>query len=151
MKIMFKIICVILSIAIIPVAIKSNATFTDENYKRYCSATLDDNFVDNQIIIVVMPFANFVEYTTDSFSDIECIDLKELTYEISQNKLCRIILLTLNEHSKQYVLDSIKILENRDDVYSAEPNYIESLCEDFTEEENPELIPNDEYYLFDNQ
>lgn len=30
---MFKIICVILSIAIIPVAIKSNATFTDENYK----------------------------------------------------------------------------------------------------------------------
>lgn len=53
------------------------------------------------------------------------------------SKFRQIILLTLNKHSKKNVLSTIKRLEQRDDVLSAEPDY-------YTHE--TETVPNDTYY-----
>ena len=97
---------------------------TEEPSKIYCNATLDDDFTDNDILVIMTPENNFREYTVEDFSDIGCIQIKDLTIGPTEGRLCRILHLKLEEHSKQNVLDAIKILEQRDDVYSAEPNYL---------------------------
>ena len=96
----------------------------DSIEKVYCEATIDDDFTDNEILIVVTPENNFREYAVNDFSAIGCIDIEDLTIEPKEDELCRIFHLTLSVHSKQNVLDSIKMLEEREDIYSAEPNYI---------------------------
>ena len=108
----------------------------DSIEKVYCEATLEDDFTDNEILIVVTPENNFKEYTVNDFSAIGCIEIEDLTIEPKENELCRIFHLTLSGHSKQNVLDSIKVLEEREDIYSAEPNYLDAV----------ERIPDDPAY-----
>ena len=124
--------------------------------KTYCTATLDDDFTDNEIIIVMTKPASIIgrEYTTSDFAEVDPISVKTLTFDkniesdietltaqymesypeyYAQKKALEevrkkydtfhlILLLELPEHSKQNVLDCIKILEQRDDILSAEPN-----------------------------
>lgn len=113
----------------------------DSIEKVYCEATLDDDFTDNEILIVVTPENNFREYTVNDFSAIGCIEIEDLTIEPKEGELCRIFHLTLSVHSKKNVLNSIKILEERNDIYSAEPNYIAIFNE----------IPNDAGYANNSQ
>ena len=103
--------------------------------KVYCEATLDDEFTDNEILVIITPENNFEEYTADDFSEIGCIDVEDLSIDPEEDKLCRILHLTLSIHSKENVLNAISILEEREDIYSAEPNYLGE----------PEATPNDEY------
>lgn len=52
-------------------------------------------------------------------------DDTELSKEVENiNKYNQVILLRLNTHSKQNVLDKVKELEKRDDILIAQPNYI---------------------------
>ena len=88
-----------------------------------------------------MPYANYYIYSIDSFSNIGCTQIEELSYNVIENKLSRIIKLTLLNHSKQNVLDSIRLLEERSDIYSAEPNYIGSF----------EISSQDPYYVNNEQ
>ena len=97
---------------------------TDSLEKVFCTATLEDEFRDNQIVIVVFPEYNKTPYTIEDFVDVGCIELIELSYTVPDGVLGRMFELTLNEHCKQNVLDCIKILEARADIYSAEPNVI---------------------------
>lgn len=97
------------------------------------------------------------DYTVEDFSDIATVysvtELTSYTKELlkknysdeylTQNtntrdldKFNSILCLTLNEHSKQNVLDVIRILEKKDCIISAEPDYIM--------ESN--AVPNDEYF-----
>ena len=85
--------------------------------------SIDDDFSDNEIIIVVQPEYNYTEYTAASFSEINCIAIKQLSRKIIENELSRIITLTIEGHSKQNVISAIELLMTRDDIYSAEPNY----------------------------
>lgn len=119
--------------------------------KKVCNATLDDNFVDDTIIVTLTNSAslNFKEYNTSSFLELSLLEVRDSTIEISEkiksqiNKSTSItndminsntnfditsfrttLVLKLANPSKTTVLDYIKILEDRNDVYSAEPNYI---------------------------
>lgn len=92
--------------------------------KHYCHATIDDHFTDNEIIVMLMPCANYTTYNADSFSEINCISVNEINRPIKPNCVSRIIKLTLSANSKQNVLDAINILYQRDDIFSAEPNYL---------------------------
>ena len=92
--------------------------------KFYCPATLENEFTEDGIIIIVFPEYNFESYTVDDFSEIGCIEVKELSYDVEAGVLNRFILLTLDEKSKQNVLDCIQVLQQRVDIYSAEPNLI---------------------------
>ncbi len=135
---LFLVISILISMLNISV-IASEAD--DSINKVYCDATLEDGFTDNEILIVLTPDNNFREYTVNDFSNIECIEIEDLTIEPKEGKLCRILHLTLSVHSKQNVLNSIKALEERDDIYSAEPNYLGTIGS----------IPNDPAYINNDQ
>ena len=138
----FFLVAAILIYTLSVTAIALEDTTEDTIEKVYCEATLEDDFTDNDILLVMTPENNFREYTVNDFSNIGCIEIEDLTNKPKEGKLCRILHLTLDTHSKQNVLDSIKILEERDDIYSAEPNYIESFSavpDDYS--------PNDQWYI----
>ena len=108
--------------------------------KVYCNASIEENFIDNEIMVIVgkEKSLNYYEFKTMDFIDIGCESIKDLT-ESRKNEVLsavngaknnvnistfrRILLLTLNKNDKQNVLDCIKILEKRDDIISCEPNY----------------------------
>ena len=110
--------------------------------KIYCDATIDDEFTDNEILIVLTneESLKFSEYTVNSFSEINCIAIDDLTdgykdkieqqlngtytgnMPVNLSTFNRIFKLTLGINSKQYVLNSIKELEKRSDILSASPN-----------------------------
>ena len=95
--------------------------------KNYCELTLNNNFSDYELLLVMLPEYNFVEYTVADFEYVGCIKVEDLTIGPTEGKLCKILALTLDTHSKENVLNVIKILEQRADVYCAEPNYYDSL------------------------
>ena len=115
------------------------------NEKIYCTATIDDNFADDIIIVVLSKDAtfSFYEYTSNDFDELGEIivdELTEKTTEIVKEKYLynidykdhavkisddyrRIIKITLLNKGKDKVLDAIKKLEERQDILSAEPSY----------------------------
>ena len=109
--------------------------------KEYCTATLDDDFLDSSVIISLSNEATFKfeDYTPDDFKEINCISVEDLTMytfatikqKFEENMLTendlnfrRILLLEIANPSKENVLSAIKILEIRDDVFCAGPNCI---------------------------
>lgn len=82
--------------------------------KKYSNETLEDNFEDNEIIIIVFEKYRDKEFVPEDFAEIDCVAVR------SSGGCYR--LLTLSENSKQNVLDCIKILEHRTDIYWAFPN-----------------------------
>lgn len=120
--------------------------FNNGETKKYCNATIEDEFVDNKVIVVLSQeeSSKLKDYSVDDFCDIETVcDVDELTYYTKEllKKNCSgnyleqyanisdidsfnsILSLTLNVHSKQNVLNVIRILEERPYIISAEPDY----------------------------
>ena len=105
-----------------------NALLESSTLKKiYCEATLLDDFSDDEILLVMFPEYNFVEYTANDFKCIGCIEVEDLTIAPTEGKLCKILYLKLDTHSKENVLNAIRLLELRRDVYCAEPNYLMSI------------------------
>lgn len=110
--------------------------------KDYCTATVEDEFDDNEIIITLKNEESLKckNYYVDDFSFIGCqsiVDLsegynekiiKQLNNEyvkcpINLETFNRIIKIELNVHSKENVIYCIKLLEEESYVKSASPNY----------------------------
>ena len=91
--------------------------------KQYCKATMEDDFSLTEILVVIMPYENSTVYTKNSFIDIGCLSVNELTAHNSRNDLRRILELQVACKDKSELLQCIKLLEQRSDIYSAEPNY----------------------------
>ena len=115
--------------------------------KIYSTATLDESFTDDIILVTLTREATFrfKEYTVEDFSEIKLVSIVEMTEQTSirvkrqvednsqnNNHLSTIdttsyrsiLKLELAEKSKENVLESIGVLEKRNDVLSASPNYI---------------------------
>lgn len=97
--------------------------------KFHCTATITEDFTENEVIITVYPFANDIAYTAADFAEIGCTQVEELMNTHKPDQLSRILLLTLDCTEMQGVLDAIAMLEQRDDVYSAEPNGLGTAAE----------------------
>lgn len=103
----------------------ANNSYCDKEHKNkiLSTATIDQNFKDNEILVILCECVSFdnekYNYTPESFSEIKCIEVKELG--VWKNK---VLLLTLKNNDKEYVLEAIKKLDKRNDVISATPNYI---------------------------
>jgi hypothetical protein len=114
----------------------------EHEMKTYCQATLDDEFEGDSILVTIrndISISN-TQYDVKNFVDIGCIKVEDLTYEISNffinecteyiksslnfEMFHRILKLSLSENDKENVLLSIKELEKRSDILSANPNYI---------------------------
>ena len=52
--------------------------------KVYCNATLEDEFDDNKVIIIVMPEHNFESYTVSDFSDINCVEIIDRSVNVKK-------------------------------------------------------------------
>ena len=93
--------------------------------KIICEATLDETFDDNEIIVTLNKYFCYDDYSTSDFAELGCIELERGVYyrHDLENGNTTVLHLTLSEHSKENVLDTIKELERRNDVYKAEPLY----------------------------
>lgn len=121
----------------------SNAeVYTTFEEKVYCDATVEDEFADNRVMIVLTESASLSDkiYTADDFSSYGCIELEDLTnYSNSQNQNSsykRQFCLTLDVHSKQNVLSVIENLICHPDILYAGPDYALTAAS---------LMPNDIY------
>lgn len=111
--------------------------------KTYCEATLEDDFSDDKVIIVLNKEATrkFITYKPKDFSEVNCIAIDDLTkftvgwvqkqiygekteekMLVNIEKFRRILSLELKDKSKENVLKAVKVLEKRGDVISANPN-----------------------------
>ena len=127
-----------------------------EDEKHFCTATLDDDFTDDVVIVTMTRQAslNLRSHTTSDFPETRLQNVRSLSTAVesnvreqllemqngldtSRNGLVRdvsrdidienfrqIISLALETPSKENILSAIRALEQRDDVYAAEPNFI---------------------------
>ena len=157
-KFFASIISVIMVFQILPISVSADnsiavsesiANDSGQEEKVYCTATIEDNFADDCVLVVIDHANSIVDrvFTADDFLD---VDVKEITYltspitplfeeseteEEAQAKaetlaltnveeFNHIIRIDLNVTGKDKVLEAIKVLEKLDFVLSAEPNYI---------------------------
>ena len=132
-----------------------------EDKKIICEATLEDNFAENGVLVVLNreTTLSFKTYTSEDFAETKCSKVTDLTGELSAlakkqydskasksrntsimdvtlnnelninfNSFRTILYIELAEGGKENVLAAVKQLEERDDVLSAEPDYIGSIC-----------------------
>lgn len=89
--------------------------------KIYCSAMIDEYFSDHEIIVIIDKSWFDKEYTADDFSEIGCASIVDISEQEDYKSMLRYnyrtFLLTLQEASKQNVLDCIRLLELREDMY----------------------------------
>lgn len=125
-----KLICSIILLLIISLlflpgcATIKNALFPDTEPKVISTPTLDQDFVDNQVLLLMQKYASQRQYTADDFKKVGCIKVEYLTYEkqlLEGQNLS--LLLTLDTHSKENVIKVISKLQKRRDVVAAEPAY----------------------------
>lgn len=106
--------------------------------KVYCEATLEDEFADNRVLVVLDKSSSYSKnvYDESAFSKYNCTDVTELTYmstselrtnnsdaAINTNNYNKVLCLELANNSKSNVLNVIKDLIQREDVIYAGPDY----------------------------
>ena len=112
----------------------TNQAFADSNdFKIYCNATLEDSFADDRIIVVVKSDNPNKNYAKEDFNVIPLRYVEDLSFSTNNNVdnngvygniYTKTLCLELKEKSKQKVLDYIKVLEDFDNVFCAEPDYL---------------------------
>jgi len=131
-------------------------TYEFSEEARINRATLDNNFTEDEIIVTLTLSASqkFLNYTPADFPEIDVVDIEDLTSftvnyveqqiarascQNSQSRIedsnvlvdasafRRILLLRMRNGTREKVLQSIRLLEARDDVWAAEPNYLFSM------------------------
>ena len=92
--------------------------------KVMSTATADENFADDQVLLLMQKYASQREYTIHDFKKVGCIKVEYLTYEeqLAEGQNLS-LLLTLDKHSKENVIEVISKLLERKDVVAAEPAY----------------------------
>lgn len=103
--------------------------------KVYCQATLEDEFADDTVILVLQQTEDvfFKDYTVADFPNMNCVSVEELTSGRTQkvrngvrgvdSNYNRILKLVLGSSSKQNILNVIALLIEREDVLYAGPDY----------------------------
>ena len=114
-----------------------------EEEKIFCKATLEDDFADDCVIVVLKNSVSRLlqDYDKSSFPEIDCINVDDLTHytkeifkdptkndgEMAQmldiDKYHQILRIDLPVNSKENVLEVIHVLENREDVLCVSPDY----------------------------
>ncbi len=167
MKKIKKLLSIMLSLAImfmiIPIAhthadgnmsmdADDNAALVDEE-KIYCKATIDDDFEDDKVIVVLKHSESmeFKDYSVSDFPQVQATAVNNLTYETGQmvkskvqksdivmrdgttykcdneinvDTYNQIITIELAETGKEKVLEAVKQLEQLDSIKYVGPSYI---------------------------
>ena len=89
--------------------------------KVYSTATIEDNFLPDKVFIGIQPYAHYDEYTPESFSEVGCV---AITTDHLFPDGDRHLVLKLSTTSKEEVLQAMKLLMKREDVWYAHPAYL---------------------------
>ena len=122
---------------------KAHKSYVEANYAQYykqsSTATADDSLALEYVTIYIQPGYNNKTYTVEDFVDVGAtkIEVNESAIEKEPTKIGRKVKIYLNVDSKEDIVSVIKTLENRDDVFYAEPVYLNEWG----------MRPNDEEYL----
>ena len=95
--------------------------------KRNSNIVIEENFTDDTILVTLKNSPSLKdEYTIDDFSNLDLDNVINITSEplVKDDDYKITLSLKLSNPSKETVVEYIRILEEREDVYSAEPNYI---------------------------
>ena len=105
--------------------------------KEYCSATLDDNYAGDSVIVVMDKKVGGInkKHNSNFFGSFQKQEITDLTIlnedakrKVNNDSFRQILQIKLPTNDKDNVLKVIEILKKRVDVYSASPNYIEHLA-----------------------
>lgn len=151
-------LCMALALVLIPVSTLdafAQSTEAELEEKVLCTATIDDEFTDDKVAVVIKNehSLKFKKYKTSDFASVGCIAVRDLSTAAAEDirehegHTCevvakqakdyhQILCLELKDRGKENVLAAIKELEKRDDILSAEPNYILSSFESEMTENN---------------
>ncbi len=119
-----------LSMFLFGINITRNAFANSLNPKIYCTATIEDSFADNRIIVVLKSNDMNYNYSVDDLGGIPINNIENLNgnsqsnVSMYQGFYTQTLCLELEEIGKQKVLDYIAVLEDLDCVLCAEPDYI---------------------------
>lgn len=135
-----NLVLIVISFILTCLVLNSNKVFAKENLeeKIYCTATIEDEFATNRVLVVLDERASHSNkiYNRNDFSNINCKEVKDLTYEatnvvqkrknnslIDVNNYRRVLSVELSTNSKENVLNVIDELIKYDDVIYAGPDY----------------------------
>ena len=91
--------------------------------KIYSKATINDEFADDRVLVVLNEEYKNKNYSKNDFESIDCVNLIEYDFDCSND----ILRIDLSEKSKSNVLSVSEELLNRDDVLYAGPDFKMSL------------------------
>ena len=107
-----------------------------ENTKLYCSVLeANDLYSISELLLILTEKESkkWIEYNTDSFSEIEYVDIEDLTITYNQNEelkivdnidgFKRILKLTLKYEGKENLSKAINLLNKRPEIFYVGPNY----------------------------
>lgn len=123
-------------------------TVSEPNFKNNCNATLDDNFEDDSVIVVLDNKISNInqEHRPEFFKGIDVekvVDLtkREANKQSKNGDFRQILQLYLKNSSKEKVLQAVAKLEQIDGIVSAEPNYLVE----------PAVVSDDYYFVNNSQ
>lgn len=137
------IILIMQLLGVCTIGVKAQVNNDEVEGKINCSATLEDNFADNRVLVTLRTEVSKElksSWSKEDFSEVSCVSVKSLTdnngkatkqqeFEKTVNNSCvtdfkTTLLLELPEKSKANVLDTIKKLKKREDVLYVEPTIV---------------------------
>ena len=96
-----------------------------EYSKLYCDYTADDMFMVDRILVTVYPFADHVLYTENDFAEIGCWDIEVIRErQIGEDGPVTTLCLYIPQTTKERILEAVKVLESRDDLYRVAPEML---------------------------
>ena len=101
----------------------------EEQHQKYGKlqdgSKIGDEYALDSLIVMVYPFAYHINYTPKDFAEIGCFDVIVLSEgDLEKDGPNKILCLKIRPTTKQGILDAVRILEQRPDIYSAGPNHI---------------------------
>lgn len=107
--------------------------------KIYCNATLDDDFAEDRILVVLNDkvSSNSKKYSNSDFLRYDCERVNELTNSSLNKNNKQVLCLNLKSSSKENVLKTIDKLMKRDDVLYAGVDYKISAATTIPNDYNP--------------
>lgn len=112
----------------------------DDNSKKiYCNATLDDDFAEDRVLVVLNDkvSSNSKIYSNSDFLKYDCERINQLTNSSIDKNNKQVLCLNLKNSSKENVLKTIDELMKRDDVLYAGVDYKISAATTIPNDYNP--------------
>ena len=104
----------------------------DEYHNKYPKRTdlpnKDGNFAEDYVVVIFYPFANTHTFTPDDFPELQCTTVRTLIKPYQDSKYpIGMLRIDLENPSKEAVIEAIRLLQLRADIFNASVDYIFSV------------------------